>query len=137
MDEATWLGAGSLLQSAGGGYFTCSGPHYWATRVAVPTRRTEAEGHSIAASGSGVCFDGDDLAGVVGAFPRTTKDSLLAGLLFGARSFGGWHCGSDWALGRLSQRRKPARLNGNLSQFISAQLSNPLCFCLASKPLSL
>jgi uncharacterized membrane protein len=38
------------------------------------------KGILIAAPHSGVRFDGDDLAGVVGAFPRATTDSLLAEL---------------------------------------------------------
>jgi len=35
------------------------------------------EGRPITAPRSGVCFDGDDLAGVVGALPRSTTNSYL------------------------------------------------------------
>src|SRR5579863_5302850 len=71
MDEATRLGDGGLLQLADGSDFNPPGSCYWATRVAVPTRGKEAEGNSLAAPRSSVCCNGDDLAGVVGALPRS------------------------------------------------------------------
>src|ERR1700687_3021153 len=80
MDETTQPSARSLLQPAGGGAFDCSGSRHWATRVAVPTRGTETEGGPAAAPRFGGCFDGDDLAGVVGAFPRATAVSVPAKL---------------------------------------------------------
>jgi uncharacterized membrane protein len=51
-----------------------------ATRLAVSTRRAKSKGHPIAASRSGVCFDGHDLAGLVGAFPGATAGRGLAEL---------------------------------------------------------
>jgi len=80
MEESTCPSARSVLEPAGGGDFDCSGCRYRATRVAVPTRRTETEGHPIAAPRSGGRFDGDDLAGVVGAFPCAKTDGFLADL---------------------------------------------------------
>jgi len=71
------LAHATYLQPAGGSDFDSSGCRYRTGRMAVPTRGTEAEGHSIAAPRSGMCFDDDDLAGVVGTFPRTTTDSFL------------------------------------------------------------
>ena len=84
VDEAPWLGGPGLLQPARGGGFDCSRSCYWVTRVAVPTGRPETEGHPIAAARSGVCFNGDDLAGLVGTFPRATAGRGLAELLSGA-----------------------------------------------------
>ena len=50
------------------------------TRVAVPTRRSETEGHPVTALGTRVCFKRDDLAGVVAAFPRAASVRDLAEL---------------------------------------------------------
>ena len=67
-----------------------------------PTRRKEAEGHPAAAPRSGVCFNGDDQAGAVDAFPRAATDSLPADLPPSAGSSGGRNRGADRAFGRLS-----------------------------------
>ena len=50
------------------------------TRVAVPTRGPETERHPIAAPGTCMCLECDDLAGLVGAFPWATADRGLAEL---------------------------------------------------------
>src|ERR1700722_20285334 len=83
MEETTRLGDNGLLQLAGGRDFNNPRFRHWATRVAVPTRGAEAEGNSLAAPRSGVCFNGDDLAGVVGAFPRPAADGIPAKLSSG------------------------------------------------------
>jgi uncharacterized membrane protein len=49
-----------------------------ATRVAVPTRGTETEGHLIAAPDSRLGLECDDLAGLVGAFSGATAVRSLA-----------------------------------------------------------
>ena len=80
MDEAPGPGGRGLLQPDRGGDFDSSSSRYWAARVAVPTGGTETEGHPVAAPRSGMCFDGNDLAGLVAAFPRSTLDRILAEL---------------------------------------------------------
>ena len=78
--------------------------------MAVPTRGTEAEGHPIAAPGTCVRLECDDLAGVVGAFPRAAAGGRLAELSPGPRISGCRYCCADRALGRLPERRERAWL---------------------------
>jgi uncharacterized membrane protein len=66
----------------------------------------EAEGHPVAAPRSGVCFDGDDLAGVVGAFPRSTADRILTGYRFAVELLAVGLVALTGHLGRFSKRRK-------------------------------
>ncbi len=77
MDEATRPGGRSLLQPASGSDFNIPSSRHWASRVAVPTRGTETKGHLIAAPGTCVRLERDDLAGLVGAFPRATAGEAL------------------------------------------------------------
>ena len=44
------------------------------SRVAIPTRGAETQGHLIAAPSPCVRLERDDLAGLVGPFPRSTTD---------------------------------------------------------------
>src|ERR1700722_18995278 len=108
--ETAWPGGRSLLQPADGGDFDYSGSRYWATRVAVPTRGTEAEGHPIAAPRSGVYLDGDDLAGVVGSFPPSTENRITTCLSLRCGVSGSRSGCADRPSGRLSKRRKRTRL---------------------------
>ncbi len=66
-----------VLQLARGGDFNSPGSRHWATRVAVSTRGEEAEGNPFAAFGSRVCLKRDDMAGVVGTFPRSKRTVYL------------------------------------------------------------
>ena len=95
-----WADA-AYLQPARGSDFNCSCSRHWASRVAVPAGGTEAEGHPIAAPSAGLRFNGDDLAGVVGAFPRSAADGIPAELPSGGRTSGSRSRGLDGALGRL------------------------------------
>lgn len=63
-----------------GSDINCSCSCYWTTCLAVSTRGTEVEGHLALARHSRRCFNNDDLAGVVGAFPCVTPDSSFARL---------------------------------------------------------
>ena len=71
-------GGGRLLQPAGGSDFNIPGPRHGYSRVAVPTRGAETEGHLIAAPGTRMCLKCDDLAGPASAFPRAAADGSLA-----------------------------------------------------------
>ena len=75
-----WPGGQRLLQLAGGSDFNSAGSRNWRTRLAVPTRGPEIEGHAIAAPGTCVRLQCGDLAGLVGAFPGATADGSLAEL---------------------------------------------------------
>src|ERR1700730_364078 len=76
LDTAPRCGGRGILQPAGGGDFNTPGSCHWATRMAVPTRGAAAEGDPLAALGTCMPRKRDDLAGVVGAFPRSTTESV-------------------------------------------------------------
>src|SRR6267378_5022840 len=80
MDEATWPGGRGILQPAGGGDFHASSSRHGYSRVAVPTRGQEIEGHPFVTSGACVPLKRDDLAGLVGAFPRAAAVGGVATL---------------------------------------------------------
>ena len=74
------LGGRSLLQPVSGSNFNAPGSRDWDTRVAVPTRGPDVEGRPLVAPDIRVRLKRDDLAGVVGAFPRPTAGRSLAAL---------------------------------------------------------
>src|SRR5207249_10275676 len=80
MDEATRRRGRGILQLAGGSDFNVPSSRHGYSRVAVPTRGPETEGGPMAASGTCVRLERADLAGVVGAFPRSTADRIPAQL---------------------------------------------------------
>src|SRR5271155_2525538 len=111
MDQSPQLVASGILQPARSGDHDGSSPRDWCSRVAVPTRGTKAERTPVTAHRTGVCFVGDDLAGVVGAFPRATTDRLLTWLSLRCRISGSRYGRADRPFGWLSKRRKRARLD--------------------------
>jgi len=80
LDKAPLPGGRGVLQPAGGPDFNVPGSRHRAAGVAVPARRAEAEGDSLAARGTRVRLERDDLAGVVGAFPSSATDRIPAEL---------------------------------------------------------
>src|SRR6266852_4393735 len=80
MDEATRPRGRGILQPAGGGDFNAASSRHGYSRVAVPTRWPETEGHLVAAPGTRVRLDRPHLAGLVAAFPRATAGGSLAEL---------------------------------------------------------
>ena len=84
MDEATGHCGRSLLQPVSGSDFNGPGYRNRDTRMAVPARGPEAEGDPVAAPGIACVSSVDDLAGLVGAFPREAAGRSLAELPPGA-----------------------------------------------------
>src|SRR4029077_8002163 len=80
MDQAAQLGGCRVLQLvARGGFHTARACHH-DTCLAVATRRSEAEGHLIAALGIRLAVERRDLDGLVGPFPGTTSRSSASQL---------------------------------------------------------
>ena len=80
LDEARRPDGRSLLQLASGSNFDAPGSCHGYPRVAVPARRAETEGHSTTAPDTCVRLERDDLAGLVGKFPRTAAGRSFAKL---------------------------------------------------------
>ena len=80
MDKAPRSRGRGLLQPAGGGDFNISGARDRTARMAAPTRGTPTEGHLMDASRTRVHLKRADLACVVDAFPRSTRNRRLAEL---------------------------------------------------------
>jgi hypothetical protein len=69
-----------ILQSACGCDFNAPSSRHGHSRVAVPTRGPEAEGHPASAPGTCVRVERNDLAILVAAFPRPALGTALAEL---------------------------------------------------------
>jgi hypothetical protein len=116
LDEARWPGGRSLLQPATGSDFDTPGSRHGDPRVAVPARGAETEGHPTAAPDTCVRLERDDLAGLVGKFPRAPAGRSFAKLPSRDRISSRRCRGADSALGRLPKRRKRVWLDGRLSR---------------------
>ena len=129
MDEAPWPSGRGVLQLARGGDFYASRSRHRSTRVATPTRGPEAEGDPLAAPSTCLRLQCPDLAGVVGAFPRSATDGILADLSFGNRNYGSRSRRRDGALGRLFEWRKRTWLanRDKLANQTSGAVSDECC----------
>jgi hypothetical protein len=105
-NQAARLGRSRLLQLPGGGNFHRACSRYRHSRLAVRTRRAKTKRHPAPASSFRMRVNGNDLAGVVGAFPRPETASTFAELSLGNRISSFRDRRSHCALGRLPKRRQ-------------------------------
>src|SRR5580698_1204647 len=110
MDEAPRPSRRGIPQPAGGSDFNSAGSCNWSTRVAVPVRRPETEGHFITASSACMRIEYGYLAGLLDAFPRAAAGRSLAELPPHVGISGRRSCRADRAPGWLPKWRQRSRL---------------------------
>src|SRR5580692_1574877 len=110
MDEAPRASRRGILQPVRGSDFNSAGSCNWSTRVAVPVRRPETEGHFITASSACMRIEYGYLAGLLDAFPRAAAGRSPTELPPHVGISGRRSCRADRAPGWLPKWRQRSRL---------------------------